>query len=528
MCLEKRTDDCPAEGSALNSGRLPSALLEANSPLQTSAFQLTEGSAQGQQESDPLIVVRDGRTDHKAKERAGEQRRQSTHARGTNSPAKDVFRTLSALGTKATKAPKHKFCSLARLLDKQLLTEAYHQLKKRAAPGIDGVTHAEYGQALDENLLHLVARLKDGSYRAQPVKRKWIAKPGSSKMRPLGIPVLEDKIVQQAVKMILEPIWEKDFVEESIGYRPGRKARQATLELSEALDSGKHRWIVEADIKGFFDHINHDWLIAILEQRIADKSLIRIIRKWLNAVVLDELKEWSPSNEGTPQGGVISPLLGNIYLHFVQDLWIKKVVAKESKGSVLFRRYADDSIVAFQRKDDAERYLQQLPSRLAKFGLQLAMEKSALVKFNRWEPETSGKFTFLGFDFYWKKTRRNPNHWKVFRSTNAKKFRANVAALKEWLKKARSQPLREILTTLRRKLQGYWNYYCVIGNSERTGAYAHVVRGLLFKWFNWRSQRKSFSQAAFDAAWPRWKLPGPKVNEKPSARFARQAQAVPA
>jgi group II intron reverse transcriptase/maturase len=317
---------------------------------------------------------------------------------------------------------------------------------------------------------------------------------------------LEDKIVQQAVKMILEPIWEKDFVEESIGYRPGRKARQATLELSQALDSGTHRWIVESDIKGFFDHIDHDWLIAMLEQRIADKSLIRIIRKWLNAGVLDELKEWSPSNEGTPQGGVISPLLGNIYLHFVQDLWIKKVVAKESKGSALFRRYADDSIVAFQRKDDAERYLQQLPGRLAMFGLQLAMEKGAFVKFNRWEPETSGKFTFLGFDFFWKKTRRNPNHRKV----------------------ARSQPLREILVTLRRMLQGYWNYYCVIGNSERTGAYAHVVRGLMFKWFNRRSQRKSFTQAAFDAARPSWKLPGPKVNEKPSARFARQAEAVPA
>jgi RNA-directed DNA polymerase len=512
----------------LNSGPLPPTLIEANNPLQTSVFQPQEGSAQGQQDSDPLIVVRDGRTDHKAKERAGEPSRQSTHAGSTNSSVIRVYSTLSALGTKAAKAPKHKFCSLARLLDKQLLTEAYHQLKKRAAPGIDGVSHAEYGQAFEENLLHLVARLKDGSYRAQPVKRKWIAKPGSTKMRPLGIPVLEDKIVQQAVKMILEPIWEKDFVDESIGYRPGRKARQATLELSEALDSGTHRWVVEADIKAFFDNINHDWLIAMLEQRIADKSLIRIIRKWLNAGVLDELKQWSPSNEGTPQGGVISPLLGNIYLHFVQDLWIKKEVAKESKGQVLFRRYADDSIVAFQRKDDAEKYLQQLPGRLAKFGLQLAMEKSTLVKFNRWEPEASGRFTFLGFDFYWKKTRRNPNHRRVARSTNAKKFRASLAALKEWLKKARSRPLREILATLRRKLQGYWNYYCVIGNSERTGAYAHEVRGLVFKWLNRRSQRKSFTQAAFDTAWPRWKLPGPKVNETPSARFARQAQAAPA
>ena len=172
----------------------------------------------------------------------------------------------------------------------------------------------------------------------------------------------------------------------------------------------------------------------MLEQRIADRSLIRIIRKWLKAGVMEELTHWSPSHEGTPQGGVISPLLGNIYLHFVQDLWIKKVVAKQSKGSVLFRRYADDSIVCFERKDDAEAYLRALPGRLAKFGLQLAEEKSSLVKFNRWEGGSSGKFTFLGFDFYWGESRHNSKYWRVRRTTNAKKFRAGLAALKEWLK----------------------------------------------------------------------------------------------
>jgi RNA-directed DNA polymerase len=441
-----------------------------------------------------------------------------------------VSSTLSALGTKAAKDPKHKFRSLARLLDTQLLCEAFWRLKRRAAPGIDGVTHDEYAQNLAEQLRSLQQRLQQGTYRAQAVKRKWIAKPGSTKMRPLGIPVLADKIVQQAVRMILEPIWENDFVDESIGYRPGRQARQATLELSEALDSGTYRWVVEADIKAFFDHIQHDWLITMLEQRIADKSLIRLIRKWLKAGVLDELKQWNPSKAGTPQGGVISPLLANIYLHYVQDLWIKKVVAKESQGSVLFRRYADDSIVAFQRKDDAERYLQQLPERLAKFGLQLAMEKSALVKFNRWEPETSGRFTFLGFDYHWKKTRRNPNHRKVVRSTNAKKFRASLAAMKEWIKSSRSQPLRQIIATLRRKLQGYWNYYCVIGNSEQTGAYAHEVRQLIYKWLNRRSQRTSYSYAGFNAAWARWQMPSPKVNEvseTASPRFARQTAPRP-
>jgi group II intron reverse transcriptase/maturase len=409
-----------------------------------------------------------------------------------------------------------------------MLGEAFRSLKRRAAPGIDGVTYGEYAENLDENLLRLVTRLKQGTYRARPVKRRWIAKPGSSKMRPLGIPVLEDKIVQQAVRMILEPIWENDFVGESIGYRPGCRPRQETLALSGMLYEGTYRWIVEADIKGFFDHINHDWLVTMLEERIADRSLIRLVRKWLKAGVMDELKHWSPSEEGTPQGGVISPLLGNIYLHFVQDLWIKKVIGKESKGSVIFRRYADDSIVAFERKDDAEAYLRKLPERLAKFGLELAAEKSALVKFNRWESDSSGKFTFLGFDFYWAKGRRNPKARNVKRRTNAKKFRSSLAALKEWLKKARSLPLRDIVATLKRKLQGYWNYYCVIGNSERTSAYSYEVVQLVYKWLNRRSQRKSFTAESFKAAWERWQMPQPRVNEKPLPKSARQIQPCPA
>jgi len=432
MCEEKRNDDRPEEGGTLNSGRRMAPDVGEIYLQRPNDFQPIEGVAKSHQESDLPIVVRDGNTDHTAKDQAGMQSGQSTHARGRNTLNESVSRTLSALGTKAGKEPGHRFRGLARLLDRQMLGEAFRRLKRKAAPGIDGVTHSEYAENLEENLLALESRLKEGKYRARPVKRRWIAKAGSSIMRPLGIPVLEDKIVQQAVRMILEPIWENDFVDESIGYRPGRSPRNSTQELSEALHDGKHRWVVEADIRGFFDHINHAWLIKMLEQRIADRSLIRIIRKWLKAGVIEELKHWSPSYEGTPQGGIISPLLGNIYLHFVQDLWIKKDVAKKSKGSVLFRRYADDSIVCFERKDDAEAYLRALPERLAKFGLQLAEEKSALVKFNRWEGESSGKFTFLGFDFYWGKSRHNPKYWRVRRTTNAKKFRGGLAALKDW------------------------------------------------------------------------------------------------
>jgi len=527
MREEKRTNDRPAEGGTLNSGRLFPTPVEEIYLLRANDFQPKEGVATGNQESDLPIVVRDGNTDHTAKDQAGMQRGQSTHARGTNILNTGVSRTLSALGTKAAEDPEHRFRSLARLLDRQLLGEAFRHLKRRAAPGIDGVTYGEYAENLEENLLELESRLKQGTYRAQPVKRRWIPKTGSSKMRPLGIPVLEDKIVQQAVRMILEPIWENDFADESIGYRPGRSPRNGTQELSQALYDGKHRWVVEADIRGFFDHINHGWLVKMLEERIADRSLIRIIRKWLNAGVIDELKHWSPSCEGTPQGGIISPLLGNIYLHYVQDLWIKKVVARKSKGSVLFRRYADDSIVCFERKDDAEAYLRELPGRLAKFGLELAEEKSALVKFNRWESESSGKFTFLGFDFRWAKSRRNPKARVVKRSTNAKKFSGGLAALKEWLKKARSTPLRELIPILRGKLQGHWNYYGVIGNSKQTAAFAYHARWLVYKWLNRRSQRKSFTVTSFADAWQRWKIPMPRVIEKPWPQIARQGQPGP-
>jgi RNA-directed DNA polymerase len=532
MCEEKRKMNHPAEGGTLNSGRLIAPADEEIYLQRSNDFQPTEGVAKSGQDSDLPIVVRGGNTDHTptprlrragtAKDQAGMQRGQSTHARGRKTLDQGVSRTLSALGTKAGNEPEHRFRGLARLLDRQLLGEAFRMLKRKAAPGIDGVTHAEYAESLDENLLALESRLKEGKYRALPVRRRWIAKAGSSKMRPLGILVLEDKIVQQAVRMILEPIWESDFVDESIGYRPGRSPRKATQELGEALHDGKHRWVVEADIRGFFDHINHDWLVRMLEQRVADRGLIRIIRKWLKAGVMEELHHWSPSTEGTPQGGIISPLLGNIYLHFVQDLWIKKVVAKRSQGSVMFRRYADDSIVCFERKDDAEAYLRDLPARLAKFGLELADEKSALVKFNRWEAESSGKFTFLGFDFFWGKSRHNPKYWRVRRVTNAKKFRNGLKALKDWLKKSRSLPLPEIIATLKNKLRGVWNYYGVIGNSERNGRFAWFAQRLVYKWLNRRSQRRSYNMTAFMEAWERWEIPMPRVVEKPWPQ-ARQA-----
>lgn len=480
-------------------------------------IQLSEDVSVCGEESDPPIVVGDGRAVHMAKGRAGGQSGQSTDARGRNAPKQSVSSTLSALARKAAKDKKHRFKSLYRLIDLQMLYESFGSLKRKAAPGVDGVTVADYEGNLDENLRSLHERLIAKRYRAQNVRRRYIPKAGSKKLRPLGIPSLEDKIVQHAASRILESIFEQDFSERSIGYRKGKPgAREAGRQLTRDLDSGTYRWIVEADIASFFNDVNHDWLVSMLEQRINDRAFVGLIVKWLKAGVL-EPGESHPEkpDAGTPQGGIISPILANMYLHYVLDLWIERVVRKESRGEVIFMRYADDIIVGFEYKSDADRYLSELRVRLAKFSLRLAEEKSALVKFNRWEPDDSGKFTFLGYDFYWGRTRKNPNHKMIRRRTNKKKFRAALAAMREWIKEARNWPLRMILSSLRAKLRGYWNYYSVISNSGMTWRYHAAVMRLVYKWLNRRSQRKSFGWRKFAELWVKeWQIPAPVCVEE--------------
>ena len=524
MSAEKRRNDRPEEGGALNSGDPEQEPAEAIYLLKAPCIRRKEEAEGERRKSDSPIVVRDGRTDHKAKGRAERQRGQSTHARERNTPVESVSRTLSQLRAKAERDPEHRFRALSRLIDHRMLREAFARLKRKASPGIDGVSYAEYAKELGSNLGNLESRLKAGRYRARSVKRRWIAKAGSRKRRPLGIPVLEDKIVQQAVKMILESIWEADFVEESIGYRRGVGARESSRGLREALNGGEYRWVVEADIRSFFDHIDHDWLLQMLGERIADRSLIRLIVKWLKAGVLEEDGRTVHPATGTPQGGVISPVLANIYLHYVQDLWIERVVRRHCEGRVLFRRYADDSVVCFERLKDARAYLRALPKRLEKFGLRLAEEKSSLVKFNRWEPEQSGKFTFLGFDFYWARAKRNPKCVVIKRRTNREKFRGSLLALKEWMKRARSWKLRELLKVLRRKLQGYWNYYGVIGNSMMLARYHKAVFEMLFKWLNRRSQRRSITWSSYVKRWPHWQLPAPRIVEASSGEMLQHVR----
>ena len=423
-----------------------------------------------------------------------------------------MSRALLALSEKAKKEPKYRFRGLGRLLSLPMLHECYHSLRKQAASGMDGVSWEDYGEGLSEKLEKLHERLRTGRYRAKLVRRKYIPK-ADGKRRPLGIPALEDKIVQKAVARILEAIYETDFLECSAGYRPGRGARGASQQLGYELYNSKVGWIVEADIKGFFDHVDHDWLARMIEQRCHDRGFVRLIRKWLRAGVLEEDGSVLHPATGTPQGGIVSPVLANIYLHYVLDLWIEKVVRKSNRGQMVYLRYADDFVIGFEREEDAQACFGRLPERLAKFGLTLAADKSGIHRFERRSGPASKRFTFLGFDFYWSRTREDKPTLR--RRTNAKKFRGSLAALKEWLQKNRHERIRTVAVRLRQVLQGHYNYYGVIGNATRLGSYWTAVQKLCFRWLNRRSQRRSYNWTGFNEMWQSLRLPPPRLVERP-------------
>ena len=463
-------------------------------------------------QSDPQIVLGDGSADHRGKGRTERLHEHSKHASGTTVPKKSVQSTLLGLRDKAQREPKHRFRSLYREINLPMLYESFHELKRKAAPGVDGLTVELYEEDLDSNLRALLERLVNKTYRALHVRRKYIPK-GQGKTRPLGIPALEDKIVQQSAAKLLRAIYEVDFLDVSKGYRPKRGPRQASQELREQLFLGKVHWVVEADIKGFFDNVDHNWLAKMLEQRVDDKAFIRLIRKWLNAGIQEESGEVIHPVTGTPQGGIISPVLANIYLHYVLDLWVEKVVARKIRGAKVYMRYADDFIVGFENKVDAEQFYQELPERLAKFGLSMAEDKSGILRFSRHDMKNSGCFTFLGFEFYWANTRRGKK--TVKRRTSKKKLRQSLVNLKVWLGKNRSRPLKELAVDLRSKLQGHFNHYGVIGNSEGIWKYWHESRQIIFRGLNRRSQRLSYNWEGFNQMWNTLGIPCPRIVEKP-------------
>ena len=425
---------------------------------------------------------------------------------------------LHRIACKARNEPGFRFTSLYHLMDVELLRGCFTRLRGDAAAGIDGMTKAEYETHLEENLANLVTRLQAMRYIPQPVRRVYIPKPGSTKQRPLGIPALEDKLVQAGLVRILEQIYEQDFIEDSYGFRPGRGCHDALRALSATVEDSGTEWIVEADIKGFFDNVQHDWLMRMLEHRVGDKRVYRMVKRFLKAGVFEEGQVWD-SEKGTPQGGVISPVLANLYLHYALDLWFERVFRKGCMSPARLIRYADDFVACFATQADAERFRQELADRLAKFGLEVEPTKTKVLAFGRsaarraqqagkGKPET---FDFLGFTHYCS-TARNGRLFRMKRETARKKFRAKLASLKQWLKDNRARMSTVALwDKFREKLRGHYAYYGVTDNSSGIARFYEQAKKLVFKWLNRRSQRPSMTWDQFQLMNKRFPLPRPRI-----------------
>lgn len=424
---------------------------------------------------------------------------------------KDMPTSLRGIANRAKKDPKARFGNLYGLIDENCLRACFAKLKRSAAPGVDGVTCEQYEGDLENNLKRLVDRLKGKRYRAKLVRRKMIPKAGG-KLRPLGIPALEDKLLQMAAANILTAIYEEDFLDSSWGYRPGRAPRQASRVLAGRLAIGKYHHIVEADIRGFFDRIDHTWMIKMLKERVNDDAFCRLIEKWLKAGILEEDGKTIHPVTGTPQGGIISPVLANIYLHYVLDLWFERKVRPAMSGQAMIMRYADDFVCAFQSRDEAQAFMNMLTARLTKFGLELAVEKSGLLTFSRYRMKENGSFCFLGFQYHWTTSRNGKA--KVQRRTDPKKLQGSVAAFSEWIRKNRHQRMRPLMIKLKQKLTGYWNYYGVTGNFPSLGKYWWSVLGLLHKWLNRRSHRRSYKWKGLMACLSDFAIPAPRITEQ--------------
>jgi len=387
------------------------------------------------------------------------------------------------------------FASLNHVLDLEWMLEAYRTTRKDGAAGIDGVTAAEYAQALEANLLDLLDRIKSGRYRAPPVRRSYIPKADGSR-RPLGIPTFEDKVAQRAIVMLLEAIYEQDFLPCSYGFRPGRSAHEAVHDLRTALMTQGMRWVLDIDIKRYFDTIPHDQLRSFLDRRVTDGVVRRMIDKWLKAGVL-ESGSLTYATEGTPQGGVISPLLANIYLHYVLDEWVATVVGERLKGRYTLVRYADDFVMAFEDHLDAKRVFRVLGQRLARYGLTLHPDKSRFIDFRfrrpggACHPATSGTtFDFLGFTHVWGKSMKGKN---VVRQVTAKgRFARALSAVTEWCQRNRHQPIRQQHAHLSAMLRGHYGYYGITGNGRRLRWYLHQVERTWKKWLSRRGRHGNF------------------------------------
>jgi group II intron reverse transcriptase/maturase len=402
--------------------------------------------------------------------------------------------TLDAIAFKAQTHPKHRFQNLYGLLNSNSLYQSWGQLNKQAKPGIDGITMPKYKANLIENIDRLGEQLKQKCYRVSDIKRIFIPK-SNGKLRPLGLPTVNDKLVQQSVSQILQSIWEQDFLRNSYGYRPNKSAHQAVHSLTLNLQFRGYGYIVEADIKGFFDNLDHDWLMDMLKQRIDDKAILNLINQWLKARIKSPDGVFSKPSSGSPQGGIISPVLANIYLHYALDIWFEKKVKPTMRGRAMMIRYADDFVCAFQFANDAERFYKVLPKRLKKFNLDVAEDKTSLLRFSRFHGGRKRHFVFLGFEFFWGRDAKGKA--RLRRRTAVIKQKATMSKFYQWIRAMRSLKLREWLPKLKRKLVGFRNYFGLPDNSRSlSGMYDYVLH-TLYKWLNRRSGRRSYNWSSF-------------------------------
>lgn len=419
---------------------------------------------------------------------------------------------------------KERFTALLHHVDITLLRTAYLALKRDAAPGVDGVTWRDYGEDLEQKLQDLHGRIHRGAYRAQPSRRRFIPKP-DGRQRPLGIAALEDKIVQRALTEVLNAIYEEDFLGFSYGFRPGRSQHDALDALAVGIEQARVNWVLDADIAGFFDAVSHDWLIRFVEHRIGDRRAIRLIRKWLKAGVMEDGVE-TPSEVGTPQGAVISPLLANIYLHYVFDLWAHRWRRRHAQGKVILVRYADDIVAGFEHKADAERFLADLHQRLAGFALALHPDKTRLIEFGRFaaanrerrglgKPET---FNFLGFTHICGRSRKG--HFQLRRKSRRDRMQTKLRALKAELRRRRHGTIPDQGRWLKQVVTGWYNYHAVPTNGSALGAFREHVSELWMRTLRRRSQKDRTSWPQMRRIVSQW-LPSPRIlHPWPNRRFA--------
>jgi group II intron reverse transcriptase/maturase len=395
------------------------------------------------------------------------------------------------------------FTSLAYLMDIDWLKEAYRRTRKDGAVGVDGVTAAEYEQDLEGNLQRLLDRAKSGTYRAPPVRRVYIPKGGSStETRPIGIPTLEDKVLQRAVVMLLEPIYEQDFLDCSYGFRPRRSAHQALKSFRSQLMNCRGGYVLEVDIRKFFDNLDHGHLRRFLQHRVRDGVLLRLIGKWLKAGVMEDGSVSYPDS-GSPQGGVVSPLLSNVFLHYVLDLWFEQDVKPRLRDRAFLIRFADDIVIGFRDGRDARRVMEVIPKRFGKYGLTIHPTKSRLVPFRRpslWAKgdrggpdKPAGTFDLLGFTHYWGRSRKG--HWVIKLKTAADRFSRALRSIDSWCRAHRHLSIREQQQTLNAKLRGHYAYYGVTGNS---GALTRFLREVEHRWRKWLNRRNRIRSMHWD------------------------------